>query len=75
MTTNNKDMNKFLTEMDRLDEQFTEDLVEEFVDDLRHGKNRNISFKEYRKQVIKSLSLKRRVEASGKINGGGEEDG
>ena len=31
--------------------------------------------KEYKKQVIKSLTLKRRVEASGKINGGGEEDG
>ena len=29
---------------------------------------------EYKKQVIKSLSLKRRVEASGKINGGGEEE-
>ncbi len=69
-----KDMNKFLTEMDRLDEQFTEDLIEEFVDDIRHGENRNISFNEYRKQVIKSLSLKRRVEASGKINGGGEEE-
>jgi|TARA_Y100000296_G_scaffold75100_1_gene94391 hypothetical protein len=52
MTTNNKDMNKFLTEMDRLDEQFTEDLVEEFVDDIRQGKNRNISFNNYRKKVI-----------------------
>jgi len=72
--TTKKDMNKFLTEMDRLDEQFTEDLVEEFVDDLRHGKNRNVSFNDYRKKVIKSLSLKRRVEASGKINGGGEEE-
>ena len=53
--TTKKDMNKFLTEMDRLDEQFTEDLVEEFVDDIRHGNNRNISFNEYRKQVIKNL--------------------
>ena len=52
MTTNNKDMNKFLTEMDRLDEQFTEDLVEEFIDDIRQGKNRNISFNNYRKKVI-----------------------
>ena len=70
-----KGASKFGEELERLDEQFVEDLIEEFVDDLRHGKNRNISFNEYKKQVIKSLSLKRRVEASGKINGGGEEDG
>ena len=70
-----KGASKFVEELERLDEQFVEDLIEEFVDDLRHGKNRNISFNEYKKQVIKSLSLKSRVEASGKINGGGEEDG
>ena len=70
-----KGASKFVEELERLDEQFVEDLIEEFVDDLRHGKNRNISFNEYKKKVIKSLSLKRRVEASGKINGGGEEDG
>ena len=70
-----KGASKFVEELERLDEQFVEDLIEEFVDDLRHGKNRNISFNEYKKQVIKSLSLKRRVEASGKINGGGEEAG
>ena len=69
-----KGASKFVEELERLDEQFVEDLTEEFVDDLRHGKNRNISFNEYKKQVIKSLSLKRRVEASGKINGGGEEN-
>ena len=69
-----KDTSKFVEELERLDEQFVEDLTEEFVDDLRHGKNRNISFNEYKKQVIKSISLKRRVEASGKINGGGEEE-
>ena len=70
-----KDTSKFVEELERLDEQFTDDLIEEFVDDLRHGKNRNISFNEYRKRVIKSFTLKRRVEASRKINGGGEEDG
>ena len=69
-----KDASKFVEELARLDEQFTDDLIEEFVDDIRHGNNRNISFKEYKKQVIKSLTLKRRVEASGKINGGGEEE-
>ncbi len=63
-----KGASKFVEELERLDEQFVEDLTEEFVE------NRNISFNEYKKQVIKSLSLKRRVEASGKINGGGEEE-
>jgi hypothetical protein len=69
-----KDTSKFVEELERLDEQFTDDLIEEFVDDIRHGKNRNVSFNEYRKRVIKSFTLKRRVEASRKINGGGEED-
>ena len=62
-----KGASKFVEELERLDE--------EFVDDVRHGKNRNISFKEYKKRTIESFTLKRRVEASGKINGGGEEDG
>ena len=62
-----KGASKFVEELERLDEQF--------VEDLRHGKNRNISFKEYKKRTIESFTLKRRVEASGKINGGGEEDG
>jgi len=69
-----KDTSKFVEELERLDEQFTDDLIEEFVDDIRHGKNRNVSFNEYRKRVIKSFTLKRRVEASRKINGGGEEE-
>ena len=69
-----KDTSKFVEELERLDEQFTDDLIEEFVDDIRHGKNRNVSFNEYRKRVIKSFTLKKRVEASRKINGGGEED-
>ena len=45
-----KDASKFVEELARLDEQFTDDLIEEFVDDIR------------------------REEASGKINGGGEEN-
>jgi len=69
-----KDTSKFVEELERLDEQFTDDLIEEFVDDIRHGKNRNVSFNEYKKRVIKSFTLKRRVEASRKINGGGEEE-
>ena len=69
-----KDTSKFVEEFERLDEQFTDDLIEEYVDDIRHGKNRNVSFNEYRKRVIKSFTLKRRVEASRKINGGGEEE-
>ena len=35
---------------------------------------RNVSFNDYRKKVIKSFTLKKRVEASRKINGGGVED-
>ena len=69
-----KDTSKFVEELERLDEQFTDDLIEEFVDDIRHGKNRNISFKEYKRRTIESFTLKRRVEASGKINGGGEDE-
>ena len=69
-----KDTSKFIEELERLDEQFTDGLIEEFVDDIRHGKNRNISFKEYKRRTIESFTLKRRVEASGKINGGGEDE-
>jgi hypothetical protein len=83
-----KDTDKFVEELERLDEQFTDDLIEEYVDDIRHGKNRNVSFNEYRKRVIKSMTLPKqeerkakqieeletRKEASRKINGGGEED-
>ena len=69
-----KDTSKFVEELERLDEQFTDDLIEEFVDDIRHGKNRIVSFNDYRKKVIKSFTLKKRVEASRKINGGGEEN-
>ena len=69
-----KDTSKFIEELERLDEQFTDDLIEEFVDDIRHGKNRNISFKEYKRRTIESFTLKRRIKATGKINGGGEEE-
>ena len=83
-----KDTSKFVEEFERLDEQFTDDLIEEYVDDIRHGKNRNVSFSEYRKRVIKSMTLPKqeerkakqikeletRKEASRKINGGGEDE-
>ena len=83
-----KDTSKFVEEFERLDEQFTDDLIEEYVDDIRHGKYRNVSFNEYRKRVIKSMTLPKqeerkakqikeleiRKEASRKINGGGEEE-
>ena len=69
-----KDTSKFIEELERLDEQFTDDLIEEFVDDIRHGKYRNISFKEYKRRTIESFTLKRRIKATGKINGGGEEE-
>ena len=69
-----KDTSKFIEELERLDEQFTDDLIEEFVDDIRHGKNRNISFKEYKRRTIESFTLKRRIKATGKIYGGGEEE-
>ena len=34
-----------------------DNLVEDYVDDIRHVKNRNVSFNEYKKRVIKSMSF------------------
>ena len=34
-----------------------DDLVEDYVDDIRHGKNRNVCFNEYKKRVIESMTF------------------
>ena len=51
-----------------------DEMLEDYVEDIRNRENWDISFEEYKKKTIESYSLQRRVKVSREINGGGEEN-
>ena len=51
-----------------------DEMLEDYVEDIRNRENWDISFEEYKKKTIESYSLQKRVKASREINGGGEEN-
>ena len=48
-----------------------DEMLEDYVEDIRNRENWDISFEEYKKKTIESYSLQRRVKATREINGGG----
>ena len=51
-----------------------DEMLEDYVEDIRNRENWDISFEEYKKKTIESYSLQRRVKAPREINVCGEED-
>ena len=51
-----------------------DEMLEDYVEDIRNRENWDISFEEYKKKTIESYNLNKRAMGAREINGGGEEN-